>query len=329
MTTEEAVVALPPVAAVDRLQDRYRGLLLGLALGDALAAPAQHRRPGTFTRIGDLLGGGPYDVARGGWTDDTAVPLLLAESLIDCGDLAAGDGYRRLVGWQLAGEGSASGQCLGITATLARVLARHGAADGAPADAEAGAGDRDPLARAAIAAAFDLAQPERAIALAADLARLTHTAPVVVDACRYVAALVVGALQGVPKHELLAPGYSPVPGLWQRQPLRREIAAIAARGWRETPEAPAELAGGDAVAALPLLLGALARGTSYRDTVLAVVNLGLDADANGALAGQLAGALYGAATLPAHWVAVLADGERITGVADRLLAAALGRIIGP
>jgi ADP-ribosyl-[dinitrogen reductase] hydrolase len=311
-------------AAVDVLRDRYRGLLLGLALGDALGAAAQHRRPGTFTRIGDLLGGGPYDLPRGAWTDDAAVPLLLADSLVDSGGFERADADRRLGAWQAAGTGSATGQCLGISATLARSLAARAADPHALVDATRT--DREPLPRAAIAAAFELADPERAVALAADLARLTHTAPLVVDACRYAAALAVGVLTGVPKAELLAPDWAPVAGLWRREPLHRQVAAVAAGEWRE-PAATAATASGDAAAALRLLLAALASGTGYRDTVLATVNLGLDADANGALVGQFAGALAGAAALPAHWLADLADAPRIGATADRLLASALGRIV--
>lgn len=320
---------LPVVDVADRLRDRYRGLLLGLALGDALAAPVQHRRPGTFTPVGDLLGGGPYDLPRGAWTDDTAVALALAESLLERGAFEARDFVERLTRWQRDGSGSATGQCLGISATTARALAQAqwsgnpfaGSHD--PARAE-----REPLVRAGIAAAWALEDPEQAIELAAEAARPTHQAPVALDACRYFAALVVGALQGVPREELLAPGFSPVPGLWARRPLKREVARIAAGEWRAAPAQAdaAELAAGSAVGALRLVLGALAAGHGYRDTVLAAVNLGLDADANGALAGQLAGALYGAGALPPHWVASLAEGRRIAGIADRLLTAALGRI---
>jgi ADP-ribosyl-[dinitrogen reductase] hydrolase len=321
--------ALPAVDVADRLHDRYRGLLLGLAIGDALAAPVQHRRPGTFTPVGDLLGGGPYDLPRGAWSDDTAIALVLAESLLEQGAFEPRDFVERLTRWQRDGTGSATGQCLGISATTARALAQAqwsgnpfaGSHDPARAD-------REPLVRAGIAAAWALDDPERAIELAAEAARPTHQAPVALDACRYFAALVIGALQGVPRAELLAPDFTPVPGLWARRPLKRDVARIAAGEWRRAPEGAeaAELAAGSAVGALELALRALAAGHGYRDTVLAAVNLGLDADTNGALVGQLAGALYGAGALPPHWVASLAEGRRIAGIADRLLTGALGRI---
>ena len=315
----------------DRMQDRYRGLLLGLALGDALGAPAQHRRAGSFPPVGDLIGGGPYDLPRGAWTDDTALPLLLADSLLATGRFDARDFVQRCQRWQREGYLSSTGQCLGITATTARALAQAqwrgkpfaGSHD--PARAE-----KEPLLRAGVAVAFALADPAEAIALAAEVARPTHQAPVALDACRYYAALLIGALQGEPKTRLLEPNYTPVPGLWERRPLKREVAAIAAGSWRTeagvTGNQPGDGGGGTALDGLVVTLRALARGTGYRDTVLPAVNLGEDADTNGALAGQLAGALYGARGLPPHWLGGLVAADLVTRSADRLLEAALQRI---
>jgi ADP-ribosylglycohydrolase len=318
--------ARPPVAGeADTLRDRCRGLWWGLALGDALAAPVQHRRPGSFTPVGDLLGGGPYDLPRGAWSDDTSIALHLAESLLERGAFDPRDFVARLGRWRRDGEGSATGQCVGISAATARALSQAawsgnpfaGSHDPARADAE-------PLVRAGVAAAFLIEDPERAVELAAEVARPTHQAPLVLDACRLAAALVVGALQGTPKAELLAPGFSPVEGLWRRRPLKREVAALAAGGWRAG--AGGEVPRPAALEALAVALRALADGRAYRDTVLAAVNQGLDADVQGALTGQLAGALYGAASLPKAWVASLADAPRIARVADRLLTGALQRI---
>lgn len=310
---------------LEGLQDRYRGLLWGLALGDALAAPAQHRRPGTFTRIGDLLGGGPYELPRGAWSDDAAVPLTIAASLVERGGLDREHVDRALRAWQEEGRGAATGQCLGISATLARALAARAADPAALVDATRV--DREPVARSLLAAALELADPERAVVLAAELARLTHAAPLVVDACRYTTALAIGALSGKPRNEWLEPGWTPVPGLWRRSPLHPQVASLAEAPRRVAESERAALAAGDVVSALRLLLDTLASGGGYRDTVLATVNLGLDADVNGALVGGFAGAACGAATLPAHWVADLVEAPRIGRLADDLLAAALGRIV--
>ena len=70
-------------------------------------------------------------------------------------------------------------------------------------------------------------------ALAAESSAPTHALPVCIDACRYYGALVVGAMQGVPKDELLAPRFSPVPGYWEAHPLHPEIDEVARGSFRE------------------------------------------------------------------------------------------------
>lgn len=65
------------------LLSRYRGALLGLAAGDALGTTLEFTRPGTFTPIEDMIGGGPFRLQPGQWTDDTSMALCLAESLIE------------------------------------------------------------------------------------------------------------------------------------------------------------------------------------------------------------------------------------------------------
>jgi hypothetical protein len=65
------------------LRDRFRGALVGLAVGDALGTTLEFCRPGTFKRIDDMIGGGPFGLNRGEWTDDTSMALCLTESLIE------------------------------------------------------------------------------------------------------------------------------------------------------------------------------------------------------------------------------------------------------
>jgi ADP-ribosylglycohydrolase len=297
---------------------RVHGLLLGLATGDALGMPVEGRRPGEFAPVVGLAAGGPHALPAGAWTDDTSMALLLAESLTECGANDARDQVQRYARWQREGHLSSAGRAVGLGATATRALAQAqwtgnpyaGSHD--PSKAE-----KDPLTRAAVAAAWSFAAPEAAVALAAEVARTTHQAPIALDACRYYAALVCGALLGASREALLAPNYTPVPGLWERHPLRREVAAVAAGGWKRAPEPDAR---GNAVQAVALALWALSRGPTWRDAVVCAVQLGGDAAANGAIVGALAGAVYGEAGIPARWRAGLLRGERIAELADALLA---------
>src|ERR1700741_1492449 len=55
------------------LCDRYHGALLGLAVGDALGTTLEFKAPGTFKPITDMIGGGPFGLEPGQWTDDTSL----------------------------------------------------------------------------------------------------------------------------------------------------------------------------------------------------------------------------------------------------------------
>ncbi len=63
--------------------DRFRGAMLGLACGDALGATLEFQPHGTFSPISGMVGGGPFNLHPGEWTDDTAMALCLAKSLIE------------------------------------------------------------------------------------------------------------------------------------------------------------------------------------------------------------------------------------------------------
>jgi ADP-ribosylglycohydrolase len=316
----------PPLLGPTVRASRYHGLVHGLAIGDALGMPLEGSPPQEMQGLLDFAAGGPFELPAGAWTDDTALALLLAESLLETGRNDGRDQVARYARWLREGYGSSTGRAVGAGPTTARAVAqaqwtgnpRAGPHDPAKAD-------KDPMSRAAIAAAWAAADPERAVALAAEVARPTHQAPQTLDACRYYAGLVVGALQGASRQELLAPDFSPVPGLWERHPLRREVAAVAAGGWRRT--APG--GGGRAVDALAAVLWALERGPGWREAVLAAVSLGQDTTTSGALVGALAGALYGVGAIPPHWVAGVARADWLASTAERLSAAAEPRPSGP
>jgi ADP-ribosylglycohydrolase/protein-tyrosine phosphatase len=325
-----AVNAVPAedMAAARALRERFRGALVGLAVGDALGAAVQHRKPGSFTPVNDLLGGGPFELPRGAWTDDTAMALCLAESLTACGGFDPADQVERYQRWQHEGHLTSTGECVGITAGVSRALAT------ARWSGKAFAGSHDPtqldketLSRVAPAVLFFLSEPREAIHYAAEAARTTQQSPVVLDACRYLAALLVGALGGTTRQQLLAPHFSPVPDLWEGRGLKQPVAAIADGAYRAKPAEEID-GGGTVVQALEAVLWALDRTTNFRDGALLAVNLGLDADVTGAVYGQLAGALYGLNGIPAHWRTALQKRELIEDFADRLLACALQRMAG-
>ncbi len=320
---EEDLGGQAGLGAAKNLRDRYHGALVGLAVGDALGVSVQYRRRGTFTPLGDIIGGGPFELPPGAWSDDTAMALCLADSLLERNGSDATDQVSRFRRWQLEGYLSATGQCVGITAAVAKALAtaqwsgkpHSGSHDPARLDKEA-------LSRVIAPVLFAFATPAHAVELVTETTRTTHQAPLVLDACRYFAGLLIGALSGVPKQKLLATPFEPEAGLWKRLSLKAPVieAARAAAASQNPPEADG---GGNALDALQAVLWAFGKARNFREGALLAVNLGGDSDVTGALYGQLAGAHYGVAALPATWRAAVLQREVIEGLADRLLAGAL------
>ncbi len=307
-------------------RDRYRGLLLGLAAGDALGQSARGQRPGTFEVSSDLRAGGPHGLPAGAWTDKTALALCLAESLIARNGVDAADQLQRYQQWQKEGRWSSTGRCVGISAATARALATAqwtgnpfaGSHDPARADAE-------PLARIGPAVACFASNPREAVEAAVSCARITHQAPLTLDAVRYFAGLLAGALAGASKAELLAPHYSPVPGLWDSVALKARVRDVAAGSWRRNKPRAIVIGAHAAAGALEAGLWAFERGGNPLECLLVAAGLGGEADVTAAMVGQLAGAHYGAAALPPAWRAVLARGDEIEAMADALFKAGRSR----
>lgn len=306
------------------LRARYRGALLGLAVGDALGTSVEFRPPGTFTPVTGITGGGPFGLVPGQWTDDTSLALCLAESLVCRRAFDPADQLRRYLRWYREGHLSSTGTCFDIgwtTRTALERFARTGDPWPGPDDPRtAGNGS---LMRLAPVPLFFARRPEEAVARAGDSSRTTHGAREAVDACRYYAGLIVGALHGATKEELLSERYSPVPGLWERQPLAPKVDAVAAGSFK-LKEPPAIRGTGYVVDCLEAALWAFHRSSTFRDGALLAVNLGNDADTTGAVYGQLAGAYYGETSIPAEWRDILCRRDLIEALADALCALASG-----
>ena len=254
--------------------------------------------------------------------------LCLAESLITRNGFDPVHQSETYLRWFRGGNWSVKGRCFDIGYTTRDGLVRF------EQTRQPYCGSTDPRAagngsimRLAPVPLFFARSPAEAIERSGDSSRTTHGSSACVDACRYLGALIVGALEGRPKYELLAPAFSPVPGLWAGAPLAPKVAAVAAGSFREK-DPPAIVGSGYVVESLEAALWAFHKTDTYKDGALLAVNLGDDADTTGAVYGQLAGAYYGEAGIPAEWRSLLAMRDKIEETADRLyeLAEARGTV---
>ena len=278
----------------------------------------EFRPPNSFEPIDDMLGGGPFGLKPGQWTDDTSMALCLAASLIERGQFDPTDQMRRYFRWRYEGYFSSTGTCFDIGNTVAQALSRF-AATGEPL-----AGSTDPhtagngsLMRLAPVPMFFAGDAFEAISRSAESSQTTHAAQEAIDACRYFAGLLVGALRGVDKSTLLSAGYCPDFGRWKKYSLAARIAEIADGSFKHRE--PPEIKGtGYVVEALEAALWAFHKSRDFREGVLLAANLGDDADTTAAICGQIAGAAYGAEAIPVKWRETLTMASEITSMADSL-----------
>jgi ADP-ribosyl-[dinitrogen reductase] hydrolase len=297
---------------------RYRSSLLGLAVGDALGTPLEGLPPGSFEPVSGMTGGGSHGLEPGHWTDDTSMALCLAESLLERCGFDPTDQLSRYVRWYREGHLSSTGYCFGMGSTTRKAIERFEATGkpycGLTDPGKAGNGS---IMRLAPVPLFYARNPEEAVERSADSSRTTHGAPNCVDACRYFGALIVGAVNGAGKEELLSERYSPVPGLWEKRPLAPEVEEVARGSFRE--KSPPEIQGsGYVVRSLEAALWAFHRSDTFEEGCLLAANLGDDADTTAAAYGQLAGAFYGEGGIPEGWRSKLAHRDLIRSYAEKL-----------
>lgn len=318
------------------------GALVGLAVGDAVGATNEFKPPGTFEPITDMVGGGPFQLEPGQWTDDTSMALCMGESLVQQKDFVPKDINRMFVRWWKTGHHSAKGYCFDIGGNTREALSwfiRHeGEYPGLALAAEAlenpsrrgpypvGSSNGSIMRLAPIAMAYW--QHHKLLAMARQSSLLTHAHPEAVDSCRVLASVIAGAIAGKNKDELLNPVIYcyPAQAPWTEcERLNPSVFQVVSGSYRRRHRDLIE-AGFGAVACLEAALWAFWHGSSFFETVLLAANLGDDADTVGAVAGQIAGAYYGLrgaldmpiSAIPPQWVERLHNKDGILAMASQL-----------
>ena len=300
-----AVARRPAVqAATAPRSDRIRGAWLGLAVGDAMGA----------ARASGRVGPAPY-------AQPTALALCLADSLLEKGRGDPRDQIERYLRWQRDGLRSADGEPGQPTPDVTRALGTF-LWRGLPM-----AGSHDPkdrsaasLPRVVAAATFAAREPAAAIALAGECSRTTHQAPLAIDACRYLAGVLVDAIQGRPATQALDGVPAPAPDCWGAKPLKREILALLQGGAKVRSAAAQRDTAGDVLEALANARSAVGLAADFESAVRAACDTGNEPSLDGALAGALYGALFGAGAVPQQRLASLQGIAQVSEVADRLAA---------
>lgn len=298
-------------------QERFLGCLLGLACGDAVGTTVEFKPRGSFTPLTDLVGGGPFNLEAGQWTDDTSMALCLASSLLEQQGFDAHDQMARYCRWRSQGYWSSNGRCFDIGNTVSQALRRFELSDnpvsGSTAANSAGNGS---IMRLAPIPMFYFSESLAVVEQKAAASSVTtHGAVECVDACRLLANVLVRALAGQSKESVLFGDSETFVGT-------EKIVAIAKGEYQNKSEA--EIKGtGYVVASLEAALWCFYQTDNFANAILLAANLGDDADTTAAICGQVAGAFYGESGIPAAWLTRITMREEISQLAVGLYQQAI------
>ncbi|UZF93027.1 ADP-ribosylglycohydrolase family protein [Bosea sp. NBC_00550] len=246
----------------------------------------------------------------GYWTDDTALALALAQTLI------AGEG--KLDPMRLAGECAGymqhgkhhpAARCVDIGGTTSGAVSAF-LATGQPVgphhEHSSGNGSLMRLAPVSIVTT----DPDRAAHLAREQSRVTHASPACLDACELLARMLVAAIATGDKNRTLD-------ACGTRSFADPDIEALARGVWGKLSRDDIR-SGGYVVDTLCASLWSVGTTDRFEDAVTLAVNLAGDADTTGAVTGMLAGAIYGVSSIPERFLTPLLWREHLTDVGEKL-----------
>lgn len=301
----------------DALRDRYRGALVGAAVGDALGATVEFMSRDEIVRqhgqLREIVGGGWLNLPAGEVTDDTQMALCIARSLAERGAFDGDDIAARFVAWYHSNPPDIGNTTRDALVRLAsgvpwQEAGRQTHEAMRPRDASNGS-----VMRCAPIALISRGDRAANALQSADSSRITHANPLCVAGCVALNAGIAALL-----HDPDADALGAALDATDDATVRASLRAVPGQ------TATTLDAGGYVLATIQSSFWALITHDSLEEAIVGAVNLGQDADTTGAVAGALAGSRWGYNAIPGRWLDVLRGRDELVALADRLLELSLG-----
>ncbi len=304
------------------LEDKQKGMLVGLAIGDTLGMPLEFKQRGSFTPIEALEEGGPFNLPLGYWTDDTSMALCLADSILEKQGYDSYDVMERYARWRDEGYRSSTGVCFDIGTQVSAAVNRYKEQATVPVSEQrttsAGNGCIMRLAPVVLASVSAGNTLEDTMHLSAISGRETHYSQLAEEATALFGGVLYKAVRVTSKNEVLQ--FSDLGG------STKELATILQQAKSKVADDLKPT--GYVVDTLEVAIWAFMTTDNFKDGALKAVNLGGDSDTIGAVYGQLAGAYYGLEAIPIEWRSQLYQVDELLNIASQLSQLKTFRVIG-
>lgn len=303
-------------------ESRIKGALYGVAVGDALGGPVEFMAPEEIVRrhvcVADMIGGGWLHLEPGEITDDTQMTLCVAEGIVEAPEAPIQAIGHRFIQWADSGPKDIGGAC---SASIWNARLAGGDAPTPEQWAEASEKTQQrqghpvegngALMRTVYTGLY-YTSAVQVQSITEQVARMTHAGPRSTEACKMYARMV---------NLLTASESRPQDAQGPRAFLAEHCRAVPEYAAAVKASIVTPAPGGYVVDSMRIAVGTMANTDSFEQAVIEAVNLGGDADTNGAITGGLAGAWYGYEAIPEAWIAALSP--KIKKALDRLADAAI------
>ena len=290
-----------------------KGAILGLATADALGVPVEFESRARLKEnpVTGMRSGGSWGQEAGTWSDDTTMTIATMESIARLGGIDYADIMNNFLHWYEHDNFTATGELFDIGNTTRAALVRYSRKILPPT--KCGATDENSngngsLMRILPAALYLSARRGRIgsdeLAVIHRFSALTHAHAVSKISCGIYSLVAAQILNGRTVRDAFTLAIEDAKKFYGNDDAFSHFARLCDEDFAALPEDEIS-SGGYVLHTLEAALWCLLNTADYKSLALKAVNLGKDTDTTGAVAGGIAGLVYGAESIPADWLAVL------------------------
>ncbi len=306
------------------VKQRIIGGVLGVAVGDALGVPVEFTTRDELKQnpLRDMIGYGVHYQPPGTWSDDTSLMLATIAGIIEAETIGQSPLEMiatNFVKWKVRGEFTAHGEVFDIGGTTYKAIV----------NLEKGISPRESglsheysqangsLMRTLPASLYFLKKRDGSVKKALkgvhEVSAITHAHPSCLLACGIYTLFLKQVLHGFSLRKCYEETCNLTTELYQEPRFEKWLTRFdrILSGRLTNLDEKDISADGYVVNSLEAALWSVLTTKTFEEAVIRAINLGLDTDTVGAIAGGLAGVYYGMENIPAKWRKAIAKNKEI------------------